>query len=74
MRIYQKIYLCFFKVAINKICAGDLTGCVDFEEKAFNIFGIDKAPKRKVNIIYAGVMIYFSWCMGRSIGSSNRYK
>ena len=21
----------FFKVAINKICAGDLTGCVDFE-------------------------------------------
>ena len=44
----------FFKVAINKICAGDLTGCVDFEEKAFNIFGIAKAPKRKVNIIYAG--------------------
>lgn len=44
----------FFKVAINKICAGDLTGCVDFEEKAFNIFGIVKAPKRKVNIIYAG--------------------
>lgn len=44
----------FFKVAINKICAGDLTGCVDFEEKAFNIFGIAKAPKRKINIIYAG--------------------
>lgn len=44
----------FFKVAINKICAGDLTGCVDFEEKAFNIFSIAKAPKRKVNIIYAG--------------------
>lgn len=44
----------FFKVAINKICAGDLTGCVDFEEKAFNIFGIAKAKKRKVNIIYAG--------------------
>lgn len=44
----------FFKVAINKICACDLTGCVDFEEKAFNIFGIAKAPKRKVNIIYAG--------------------
>ena len=44
----------FFKVAINKICAGDLTGCVDFEEKAFNIFGIAKAQKRKVNIIYAG--------------------
>lgn len=44
----------FFKVAINKICAGDLTGCVDFEEKTFNIFGIAKAPKRKVNIIYAG--------------------
>ena len=44
----------FFKVAINKICAGDLTGGVDFEEKAFNIFGIAKAPKRKVNIIYAG--------------------
>lgn len=44
----------FFKVAINKICAGDLTGCVDFEERAFNIFGIAKAPKRKVNIIYAG--------------------
>lgn len=44
----------FFKVAINKICAGDLTGCVDFEEKAFNIFGIAKASKRKVNIIYAG--------------------
>lgn len=44
----------FFKVAINKICAGDLTGCVDFEEKAFNILGIAKAKKRKVNIIYAG--------------------
>ena len=44
----------FFKVAINKICAGDLTGGVDFEEKAFNIFGIAKSPKRKVNIIYAG--------------------
>lgn len=44
----------FFKVAINKICAGDLIGCVDFEEKAFNILGIAKAPKRKVNIIYAG--------------------
>lgn len=44
----------FFLVAINKICAGDLTGCVDFEEKAFNIFAIAKAPKRKVNIIYAG--------------------
>lgn len=44
----------FFKVAINKICAGDLTGCVDFEERAFNIFGIAKAQKRKVNIIYAG--------------------
>ena len=44
----------FFKVAINKICAGDLTGCVDFEERAFNILGIAKAPKRKVNIIYAG--------------------
>lgn len=44
----------FFKVAINKICAGDLTGCVDFEEKAFNIFGIAKAQKRNVNIIYAG--------------------
>lgn len=44
----------FFKVAINKICAGDLTGGVDFEEKAFNIFGIAKAKKRKVNIIYAG--------------------
>lgn len=44
----------FFKVAINKICAGDLTGFVDFEEKAFNIFGIAKAQKRKVNIIYAG--------------------
>lgn len=44
----------FFKVAINKICAGDLIGCVDFEEKAFNIFGIAKAPKRKVNIIYSG--------------------
>lgn len=44
----------FFKVAINKICAGDLTGCVDFEEKAFNILGIAKAQKRKVNIIYAG--------------------
>lgn len=44
----------FFKVAINKICAGDLTGGVDFEEKAFNIFGIAKALKRKVNIIYAG--------------------
>lgn len=44
----------FFKVAINKICAGDLTGGVDFEERAFNIFGIAKAQKRKVNIIYAG--------------------
>lgn len=44
----------FFKVAINKICAGDLTGCVDFEEKVFNIFGIAKAKKRKINIIYAG--------------------
>lgn len=44
----------FFKVAINKICAGDLIGCVDFEEKAFNILGIAKAQKRKVNIIYAG--------------------
>lgn len=44
----------FFKVAINKICAGDLTGCVDFEEKAFNIFGIAKAKKRKINIIYVG--------------------
>ena len=44
----------FFKVAINKICAGDLTGCVDFEERAFNIFGIAKVQKRKVNIIYAG--------------------
>lgn len=44
----------FFKVAINKICAGDLTGCVDFEERAFNIFGIAKAQKRKVNIIYVG--------------------
>lgn len=44
----------FFKVAINKICAGDLTGCVDFEERAFNILGIAKAQKRKVNIIYAG--------------------
>lgn len=44
----------FFKVTINKICAGDLTGCVDFEEKAFNIFGIAKAKKRKINIIYAG--------------------
>lgn len=44
----------FFKVAINKICASDLTGCVDFKEKAFNIFGIAKAQKRKVNIIYAG--------------------
>lgn len=44
----------FFKVAINKICAGDLTGCIDFKEKAFNIFAIAKAPKRKVNIIYAG--------------------
>lgn len=44
----------FFKVAINKICAGDLTGCIDFEERAFNIFGIAKVKKRKVNIIYAG--------------------
>jgi len=44
----------FFKVAINKICSGDLIGCVDFEEKAFNILGIAKAQKRKVNIIYAG--------------------
>lgn len=44
----------FFKVAINKICAGDLIGCVDFEESAFNIFGIAKAKKRKVNIIYSG--------------------
>lgn len=44
----------FFKVAINKICAGDLIGGVDFEEKAFNILGIAKAQKRKVNIIYAG--------------------
>lgn len=44
----------FFKVAINKICAGDLIGCVDFEEKAFNILGIAKAQKRKVNIIYVG--------------------
>lgn len=44
----------FFKVAINKICAGDLIGCVDFEEKAFNILGIAKTQKRKVNIIYAG--------------------
>lgn len=44
----------FFKVAINKICAGDLIGCVDFKESAFNIFGIAKAPKRKVNIIYSG--------------------
>lgn len=44
----------FFKVAINKICAGDLTGCVDFKESGFNIFGIAKVKKRKVNIIYSG--------------------
>lgn len=44
----------FFKVAINKICAGDLIGCIDFNEQAFNIFGIAKNSKRKVNIIYSG--------------------
>ena len=48
----------FFKVAINKICSGDLNGIINpktnTEYKPFSIFGLNKAKKRNISIVYSG--------------------
>lgn len=44
----------FFKLAVVKICEGSLDDFSNEVRHAFNIFGIKKAGKRNVHIVYSG--------------------
>ena len=44
----------FFKRYINSLCAGEVNGWQEMNQKRFSLFGKEKTGKRKVHIIYSG--------------------
>lgn len=45
----------FFKVAVNKICQGELTGFdINDKQQAFSLFALAKDKQRKVHVVYSG--------------------
>lgn len=44
----------FFKLAVAKICKGDLLGFDNKQVKQFSLFGLNKAIERKVHVVYSG--------------------
>ena len=44
----------FFKLAVGKICRGELNGYDNVEQKPFSLFGINKEIARKVHVVYSG--------------------
>lgn len=44
----------FFKLAVDKICKGELNGYVDEKLSAFNLFELNKKTARKVHVVYSG--------------------
>lgn len=41
----------FFKLAVTKLCAGDLSG---LDDAPFSLFGLAKGKERKVSVVYSG--------------------
>lgn len=44
----------FFKLAVAKICKGELQGFESADYKQFSLFGLQKVPERKVHVVYSG--------------------
>lgn len=44
----------FFKLAAAKICRGELQGFEAASQEQFNLFGLKKAPARRVHVVYSG--------------------
>lgn len=45
----------FFKLAVDKICEGELTGFdINDKQQAFSLFGLSKDKQRKVHVVYSG--------------------
>lgn len=44
----------FFKLAVGKICRGELNGFDNAEQKPFSLFGVKKELARKVHVVYSG--------------------
>lgn len=44
----------FFKLAVAKICKGELDGFDGSAKKPFSLFGLQKAKERKVHVVYSG--------------------
>ena len=45
----------FFKLAVNKICQGELTGFdINDKQQPFSLFALPKEKQRKVHVVYSG--------------------
>lgn len=44
----------FFKLAVGKLCAGDLDGFDGSRQPPFSLYGLQKEPQRKVHVVYSG--------------------
>ena len=45
----------FFKLAVDKLCKGELTGFdINDKQQPFSLFGLSKEKERKVHVVYSG--------------------
>ena len=45
----------FFKLAVDKLCQGELTGfAINDKQQPFSLFGLTKDKQRKVHVVYSG--------------------
>lgn len=45
----------FFKLAVDKLCKGELTGFdINDKQQPFSLFGLSKDKQRKVHVVYSG--------------------
>lgn len=45
----------FFKLAVDKLCKGELTGFdLNDQQQPFSLFGLSKEKQRKVHVVYSG--------------------
>ncbi len=44
----------FFKLAVGKLCAGDLDGFDGSRQQPFSLYGLHKEQQRKVHVVYSG--------------------
>lgn len=44
----------FFKLAVSKLCRGELNGFDNINQQQFSLYGLQKPVQRKVHVVYSG--------------------